>query len=316
MDTLLTEIMFFWEPRGLPLQHCPRTNAGAAIRISRPSRRMTKRAIRQRAGKPIARFERHKPTVIFSSFKLAIRGHILRLAVLLSSLLLAGLSLAQEEPASAPRTLQSETRTNTSASGSFRGMSNGNAPASHVSKLPLRSLLYPGATAKFYARVVPFFLKSQKHVDVGYDSGDPQQANRQVEDMISRGIDGAIVDWYGTEHPDLGRASDAFRDATESHSGFTFAISEDKGALKNCARKPGCDLTRHLIEDLKYAYDHFEKSVSYLQSDGRPVVFFFDVNQLRIDWSQVRQAVDGNPLFVFRNAKALSLPQSDGGFIW
>ncbi len=231
-------------------------------------------------------------------------------------LIVTGTSVAQYESPSGSHTLQSETRNNTSASDSFRGMSNGNAPASHVSKLPLRSLLYPGATAKIYARVVPFFLKSQKHVDVGYKSGDPRQAARQVEDMISRGIDGAIVDWYGTEHPDLGRASDNFRDAAEGHSGFTFAISEDKGALKDCARKPGCDLTRHLIDDLNYAYDHFEKSAAYLQSDGRPVVFFFDVNQLRIDWSQVRQAVDGNPLFVFRNTKAFSLPQSDGGFAW
>src|SRR5207248_6322072 len=85
-------------------------------------------------------------------------------------------------------------------------------------------------------------------------SDDPRQVRRQVEDMISRGIDGAIVDWYGTDHPDLGRASAEFRDAAESHGGFSFVISEDKGALKNCARKPGCDVTRHLIEDLNYAY--------------------------------------------------------------
>jgi hypothetical protein len=159
--------------------------------------------------------------------------------------------------------------------------------------LPLRSLLYPGATAKIYARVVPFFLKSQKHVDVGYYSGDAHQVRRQVEDMISRGIDGAIVDWYGTDHPDLGRASFAFRDAAEDHNGFSFIISEDKGALKNCVRNPGCDVTRHLIEDLNYAYDHFEKSAAYLRQDERPVVFFFDVNLDPIDWSRVRHSVKG-----------------------
>jgi hypothetical protein len=245
------------------------------------------------------------------------RRRMLRFALRISLLfVITGTGVAQYEPNPGPRTLQSETRNNTSASDSFRGMSNGNAPASHVSKLPVRSLLYPGATAKIFARVVPFFLKSQKHVEVGYNSGDSRQVNRQVEDMISRGLDGAIVDWYGTEHRDLGRAADAFRDVAEAHGGFSFAISEDKGALKDCARKPGCNLTQRLIDDLNYAYDHFEKSVSYLQNDGRPVVFFFDVNQLRIDWSRVRQAVDGNPLFIFRNAKAFSLPQSDGAFAW
>ena len=120
--------------------------------------------------------------------------------------------------AQSPSSLQSETANNTSAADNFRGMQNGNAPASHVSKLPLRSLLYRGATTKIYARVVPFFLSTQKHVDVGYRSDDRAQAQRQVEDMISRGIDGAIIDWYGTGNADLGRSAEAYREQAESHA--------------------------------------------------------------------------------------------------
>ena len=213
-------------------------------------------------------------------------------------------------------TLAVETRNNTSASDTFRPMKNGNTDASHVSKLPLRSLLYAAATTKIYARVVPFFLKSQGHVQVGYYSDDPSQADRQVEDMITRGIDGAILDWYGTDHPDLGRASFAFRVAAERHAGFSFVISEDKGALKTCTRKPDCDLSRHLIADLNYAYDHFENSTAYLRRDRRPVVFFFDVNQPTIDWRRVRKFVKGNPVFVFRNAHAFSRAEGDGAFSW
>lgn len=215
-----------------------------------------------------------------------------------------------------PTTLELETRNNTSASDQFRGMENGNLPPSHVSKLPLRSMLYPGAQTIILARVVPFFLPSQKHVDVGYNSGDERQAARQAEDMISRGIDAAVVDWYGTDHPDLGRTAVGFRKAAESHSQFRFAISEDKGALKNCRREPGCDLTRQLIKDLNYAYDHFEKSAAYLRQDDRPLVFFFDVNQDPIDWGRVRGSIKGNPLFIFRNPHALSLSESDGAFAW
>ena len=220
----------------------------------------------------------------------------------------------RDEPRNA--TLESLTRNNTSASDSFRGTSNGDLRPGHVSKLPLRSLLYPGATTKIFARVVPFFLKSQKHIDVGYYSDDRDQARRQVEDMISRGIDGAIVDWYGTDHRDLGRTAAAFREAAEDHRGFSFVISEDKGALKNCRREPGCDLTQRLIEDLNYAHEHFEDSPAYFQEDGRPVVFFFDVNLDPIDWQRVRNAVKGDPLFIFRNKGALTQPQSDGAFSW
>jgi len=213
-------------------------------------------------------------------------------------------------------TLDIETRNNTSASRKFRGMENGNPAPLHVSKLSLRSMLYSGANTKILARVVPFFLPSQKHLDVGYDSGDERQAARQVEDMVSRGIDGAIVDWYGTDHPDLGRAAAGYREAAEGRSGFSFAVSEDKGALKNCRRQPGCDLTGQLIKDLNYAYDHFEKSPAYLRQDDRPLVFFFDVNQDPIDWGRVRGSLQGNPLLVFRNARPLSTPESDGAFVW
>jgi hypothetical protein len=75
-------------------------------------------------------------------------------------------------------------------------------------------------------------------------------------------------------------------------------------------------VTRRLIEDLNYAYDHFEKSTSYLQQDGRPVVFFFDVNLDTIDWGRVRKFVQGNPVFIFRNARELSAPESEGAFVW
>ena len=137
----------------------------------------------------------------------------------------------------------------------------------------MRSLLYPGATTKIYARIVPFFIPSQRHVDVGYRSDDPRQVQRQVQDMISRGIEGVIVDWYGKKHPDLGRAVVAFRNEAERNPNFTFVISEDKGALRPCNRDQGCDVNKRLIDDLNFAYDHFEKSRSYLRVDGRPVVF-------------------------------------------
>lgn len=223
---------------------------------------------------------------------------------------------AQRSSITAQTRVQEQTSNNTSTSDSFRGTQNGDAAASHVSKVPTRTLLYAQSRTKIYARVVPFFLKTQKHMDIGYYSDDPTQARRQVEDMISRGIDGAIIDWYGTDHADLGRASFAFREAAEEHPGFSFVISEDKGALKNCVRKPDCDVSRRLIEDLNYAHDHFENSSAYLQRDGRPVVFFFDVNLDNIDWARVRKFVQGNPLFVFRNANAFARPESEGAFSW
>jgi len=90
-------------------------------------------------------------------------------------------------------TLAAQTSNNTSASSSFTGTSNGNVAPKGVSKLPIRSLLYAGATTKVYVHVQPWWGKSS-HINIGYDSADPAQAEKQVKDMMSRGIDGAIMD--------------------------------------------------------------------------------------------------------------------------
>src|SRR6185369_13272583 len=166
-----------------------------------------------------------------------------RISVLLC--LLASVSLAQVNST----TLESRTANNTSTSASFRGMYNGNPQLGQVSKLPIRSLLYPGSTTKIYARVVSFFDQNKKHVDIGYLSDNRDQVRRQIEDMISRGIDGAVVDWYGTQRPEHAQVPVVFREEVEDHAPFTFAISYDRGALQKC-EAAHCDVTKLLISDL------------------------------------------------------------------
>src|SRR5260370_8014738 len=92
--------------------------------------------------------------------------------------------------------LSCENANNTSASPGFRGDNNGNAPPGNVSKLPIRSLLYPGSQTRLYTRYMPWFGDPHHH-DVGYRSDDPQQSARQVADMISPGLQAAIVDSHG-----------------------------------------------------------------------------------------------------------------------
>ncbi|HSK45352.1 MAG TPA: Ig-like domain-containing protein, partial [Candidatus Binatia bacterium] len=93
-------------------------------------------------------------------------------------------------------TLSTETGNNTSAADGFAAQSNGNAAAGNVSKVATRTLLYPGSSAKIYAHFMPWF-GSPKHFSVGYISDDSLQINMQVTDMLSRGLNGVIIDWYG-----------------------------------------------------------------------------------------------------------------------
>lgn len=225
-----------------------------------------------------------------------------------------------ETPFRPTTTLTIETGNNTSAADGFTQQTNGNIAPTNVSKVPTRTLLYPGATARLYAHLVPWFGFGD-HVDVGYNSADVLQVEKQVTDMISRGLDGVIIDWYGPGT--LTRKFAAYDEGTqavmleaEKHPGFTFAIMEDVGALKECGWRSGCDLTDTLIDDLNYAHTTYQGSPAYLQYDGRPVVLFFGMTTVKIDWHRVRARVAGDPLFIFRNSGAFVHELSNGGYAW
>lgn len=220
-------------------------------------------------------------------------------------------SLVAMAQAARPATsLQAETGNNTSA---VRGSSNGNAAPGNVSKLPIRSLLYPNATTLVVVRFMPWF-GDKGHKEFGYRSNDERQVSRQVEDMMSRGIDGAVVDWYGQDAGFKNQVTELLLREGERR-GFKMAVSLDAGALKDCQKK-GCDVTGKLVDDLRYAADHFEKSSAYLRINDRPLITFFGTEKLSIDWGRVRQQVPGNPLLLFRNSGAFELPYGDGGFSW
>lgn len=217
-------------------------------------------------------------------------------------------------------TLTAETSNNTSMAGSFTAQTNGNIGPSNISKAPTRNLLYSGSTAKIYAHLVVWFGFGD-HMNVGYVSSDTLQIQKQVNDMISRGLDGAIIDWYGrgefNKHfVSYDQATQGVMNEAVLHPGFNFAIMHDAGALKTCAATIGCDVTQTLIDDLNYAMVTYSGSPAYLYYGGRPVLYFFGHEAYTIDWTRVRAGVAGNPMFIFRNGSGFTKLQSSGAFSW
>lgn len=239
-----------------------------------------------------------------------------------SCVVLVGISLSAYGGTAfhATTTLTAETANNTSAADTFTTQTNGNNGAGNISKAPTRNLLYSGATGKIYAHLMLWF-GGANHMNVGYSSADTTQIHKQVTDMISRGIDGAIIDWYGQGATNQGFAT--INQATQSvmneavqHPNFTFAVMDDAGSLQSCAKTSGCDVTQTLINDLTYAYNNYENSSAYLRYNGQPVVYFFGQESYTIDWTRVRTSVPGNPLFIFRNTGGFTYAQSNGAFSW
>jgi hypothetical protein len=211
-------------------------------------------------------------------------------------------------------TLSAQTSKNTSAASSFVSQSNGNLGATNVSKVNIHSLLYPDAKTKIYAHLVLWFGGSN-HMNVGYSSVDPLQVRRQVRDMISRGVDGVIIDWYGPGNS-IDQATQLVMAEAEAHPGFTFAIMVDKGAIQwdSC---PGCSPQQALIQQLQYLEQTYFSSSAYLKLGGRPVVTNFDIDLFyAIDWNAVNAALPTHPAFFFQNHGGFSHLLSEGSYSW
>ena len=246
----------------------------------------------------------------------------LALTAALASIAVLGLpaAVAQQFVFNPTTTLSAETANNTSAASSFTALSDGDTAPGNVSKLPTENLLYSGATTAVYAQFMPWFGQSS-HINVGYNSDDSSQVHKQVTDMLSRGISGAIVDWYGPDAAVENNTTLLLKSEAEStNDSFVFAVQEDSGSptLVTCANTSGCNITNQLISDLTYAYNTYESSPAYMTVNGRPVVFFFGVDKYAINWSTVRTALQntGNPYFIFIGTGGLTHADADGYFAW
>jgi hypothetical protein len=211
-------------------------------------------------------------------------------------------------------TLALVTSNNTSTANGFSAQTNGNAAASNISKVDIHSLLYPGATTKIYAHLLLWFGGS-KHMNVGYSSTDAQQVHRQITDMISRGIDGVIIDWYGPNNSE-DQATKLVMTEAEAHPGFTFAIVVDQGALRwnSCS---GCSPQQALDEQLQYVEQTYFPSPAYMTLGGRPVVTNFNIDQsYAINWDEVSASLATQPAFLFQNNVGFTHVLSEGSYSW
>jgi hypothetical protein len=211
-------------------------------------------------------------------------------------------------------TLARETSNNTSAANTFVAQSNGNLGVGNISKVNVHSLLYAGASTKVYAHLVLWFGQSS-HMNIGYSSVDPVQVARQVNDMISRGIDGIIMVWYGPNNS-IDRAAQLVMKEAENHPGFTFAIMVDHGAIlwDSC---PGCTPQQALTAQMQYLEQTYFPSPAYLRLNGQPVVTNFDIDLFyQINWQALSSALSSQPTFLFQNNSGFAHVLSGGAYSW
>jgi len=224
-------------------------------------------------------------------------------------------------------TLHALTSNNTSASDTFPGTFNGNAVPGNISPLPITTLLPTGDKTRYISHLVPFFSLGcgagakmcKGHFIVGYEQDDAAQINKQLADMRRRGFSVILQDWYGPDNKHNDEIAMLIKNESEriqrSGATFNFVMQPDHGITNQCDTS-ACN-TSKLIEALKYQYNTYETSPTYLRWKGRPVVpFFWNDATTPVDWKAVSEQVPGNPLFVFQNSGGFSHAAAGGSFSW
>jgi hypothetical protein len=212
-------------------------------------------------------------------------------------------------------TLAAQTANNTSAANTFKTQTNNNRGAGNISKVDVHTLLYPGATTKIYAHMVLWFGQSN-HMNIGYSETNAAQVQSQIDDMVSRGIDGVIIDWYGPGNT-IDQATQLVMTAAESHPGFTFSIMIDQGAIQwySCS---GCSPQQALVNDLQYIEKTYFPSPAYMTFQGQPVITNFNVSLSypSVDWNAANAALSTHPAYIFQNNNGFTAPLTDGSYSW
>ena len=180
----------------------------------------------------------------------------------------------------------------------------------------LKGVPEPTASAKMLADYQPWF-GDPDHIDVGYNSQDPNVLRKQIEAARNMGIYAFVVDWYGPRRPFLDRSTAMLqRIASEQH--FHIALMYDE------TQEDNGHATEEAMEAMDLAYKKYigpgaPGRDAYLLYQGRPVIFVFP-KRGHTDWNQVRQQVnqwESPPILLYEDDPALQFGKAfDGQYAW
>ncbi len=136
-----------------------------------------------------------------------------------------------------------------------------------------------------------------------YDSSDDQALECQVLLMKFAGLDGVVIDWYGTRNA-LDYAAN--QQHTEKlipwlkKAGLRFAICYEDGAIEEAVKAKAIPASESLAQaksDLQWAQGHWFGDAAYVKQNDRPVLLDFGPQYLqREQWSALRSALPSNPV--------------------
>ncbi len=155
-----------------------------------------------------------------------------------------------------------------------------------------------------------------------YDSSDGALLEYQVLLMKISGIDGVIVDWYGTEnfwdYAVLNESTNKLFGAVQK-AGLLFAICYEDQTVKHMVENKHIadkEIYTRGQDDMRYLQDTWFHQTAYLKASGRPVLLNFGPQYFinGSDWENLFAGLDPRPLFITLDNH--SNPAATGSFPW
>ena len=137
-----------------------------------------------------------------------------------------------------------------------------------------------------------------------YDSLSPAVLEYQALTMKVAGVDGAIIDWYGTDavndYPGIHRRTLALIAALKQH-GLKFAICYEDRAVKAVADRDKLPPDRALARaeaHLKFCQDRWFRDPAYVAWGGKPLLMVFGPDYIQPpQWAALLDRLDPAPAF-------------------
>jgi len=155
-----------------------------------------------------------------------------------------------------------------------------------------------------------------------YASSDTDVINYHMMLMKYAGIDGVIVDWYGThavyDYPNIKRNTDSIFNHIGG-SGLQFAICYEDATLPNVKAVAGIDTVTAAQQDFEFLQSNYFTSKNYITVDGKPLLLCFGPQGLETpsDWQTAFSIFSNQPFFLtLQDHQSLAGSSASGSFAW
>lgn len=180
----------------------------------------------------------------------------------------------------------------------------------HVSHVDVHTLVPSRPDLRWFAHATPWFGPSN-HIDIGINSNTDAYIAAMLDDMIGRGFDGVVVDWYGQ-----GGFVDQATLLIQQHlraipnNTFKLIIMMDKG-IPNLSQSV-------LSSQINYLRSQYFGDPNYEKENGKAIVMFFGVDAALGDaaMAAVKSSNGGDQVWVEQGTGKLSQSWDDEGFDW